>query len=294
MNAEQSAMRRQQIEAKDAAETKIGLGFRPQFRADVFLHRAKIDFLEITADHYLDAAPQKRAELELLKEHFPLIPHSLDLSLGSAEGVDREYLEKIAALVEFVDPEWFSDHLCFTRAGGVRIGHLAPVPYTNEALKVFVKNVSEVKKRIKTPLILENITYLVEYPSSEMPEARFIAKVLEETDCGLLLDVTNLYINARNFNFEWRRFLDAIPAERIVQLHFVGSRRRGKRLIDAHADRTEEEIWQIFAEVCRRCNVKGAILERDENFPPFAEIVRELETARAVSKKANFAASSAV
>ncbi len=124
----------------------VGIGFREQFRADIFLNRDKIDFLEITTDHYLDAKPQKLEELKLLKDHFPLIPHSLELSLGSAEGIEEDYLEKVAEIVEFVQPEWFSDHLCFTKSGGVKIGHLAPVPYTNEAIKVFVKNISHVKK----------------------------------------------------------------------------------------------------------------------------------------------------
>lgn len=272
----------------------VGLGFRQQFRADVFLHREKIDFLEITADHYLDAKPDKLAELKLLKEHFPLIPHSLDLSLGSADGIDEDYLEKLASLIESIEPQWFSDHLCFTKSGGVKIGHLAPVPYTNEALKVFVKNISLVKERIKTPLILENISYLMRFSSSKMTESDFLTKVLEETDCGLLLDVTNLFINSQNFGFDWREFLDRIPLERVVQLHFVGSHRSGKRLIDAHANRTEEEIWEVFREVCRRCDVKGAILERDENFPPFTEILEELQMAKRLLENPNFVKFSSV
>lgn len=266
----------------------IGLGFREQFRGSIFLNQDKIDFLEITTDHYLDANHEKLDELKLLKEHFPLISHSLELSLGSAEGIDEEYLEKVAELVEFVDPNWFSDHLCFTKSGGVKIGHLAPVPYTREAIKVFVKNILQVKNRIKTPLILENITYLVSFPSSEMSESAFIKTILEETDCGLLLDVTNLYINSINFGFDWRKFLDEIPLERVVQLHFVGSHSSGNRLIDAHANRTEDEIWNVFAEVAKRCQIKGAVLERDENFPPFDEILEELETARNICGKSNF------
>jgi len=124
----------------------------------------------------------------------------------------------------------------------------------------------------------------VQFPSSEMSESEFIKTILEETDCGLLLDVTNLYINSRNFGFDWRKFLDELPLERVVQIHFVGSHQSGKRLIDAHANKTESEIWQVFAEVCRRCNVKGAVLERDEKFPPFSEILDELDEARRLSE----------
>lgn len=265
---------------KNLPNLGVGIGFREPFRADLFLHREKFDFLEITADHYLDATARKLEELNLLKEHFPLIPHSLELSLGSAEGLDEEYLEKLAALVEQIQPAWFSDHICFTRSGGVKIGHLAPVPYTTEALKVFVRNTLQVKNRVKTPFILENITYMMRFPSSEMSEGEFIARLLEETDCGLLLDVTNLYINSRNHNFDWRKFLDELPLERVVQLHFVGLHRHQNLFIDAHASQTQSEIWDVFREVCARCDIKGAILERDENFPPFTEILKEIETAR--------------
>ncbi len=263
----------------------VGIGFREPFRADLFLHQDKIDFLEITADHYFDANAKKLEELNLLDEHFPLIPHGLNLSLGSAEGVDEIYLEKFAALVEQLNPKWFSDHLCFTKSNGVNIGHLAPVPYTNEAVKVFVRNIRRVKDRIKTPLILENITYNVRFPSSEMPESKFIKTILEETDCGLLLDITNLYINSKNFDVDWRKVLDELPLERVVQLHFVGVHQHENRLIDAHANRMNDEIWEVFRAVCERCNVKGAILERDENFPPFAEILDEIETAQTIFEK---------
>ncbi len=272
----------------------IGIGYREQFRADLFLYQTEVDFLEITADHYFDANARKLEELQLLKQHFQLIPHGLNLSLGSAEGIDENYLEKFGRLVDLVKPAWFSDHICFTRSGGKEIGHLAPVPYTNEAVKVFIKNISGVKARIDTPLILENITYTNCFPSSEMSESEFITRILEETDCGLLLDITNLYINSKNLGFDWREFLDQLPMERIVQLHFVGTHKHNNRLIDAHAHKTDAEIWDVFREVCSRTNVKGAILERDENFPPFAEILDELKTAKEILKNPNFAKVSAV
>lgn len=270
----------------------VGLGFRPNFRAELFLNRDKVDFLEITADHYIDLNPQKLDELKLLKQHFPLIPHGLSLSLGSAEGLDEVYLEKFATLIEDVQPEWCSDHICFTKAGGVDIGHLSPVPFTKESVNVLLRNIKRVKSVVRTPLILENITYTFRYPNSEMSETEFLSRVLEESDCGLLLDVTNLYINSVNHKFDWRKFLDEIPTERIVQLHFVGGHRHGDLLIDSHSQKTQDEIWEVYREVCARADVKGAILERDENFPPFEMLVEELETARKLLKsEANFATS---
>jgi uncharacterized protein (UPF0276 family) len=288
------------VEAAVAAVAKImeelpklgaGIGFREQFRADIFLNRESIDFLEITTDHYLDATPRKLEELELLRQHFPLIPHSLELSLGSAEGVDEDYLDKLAELIDRIQPPWFSDHICFTKSNGIKIGHLAPVPYTKESLSVFAQNIEQVKKRISTPLILENITYNLQFPSSEMSESEFISRLLEQTNCGMLLDVTNLYINSQNLGYDWRKYLDRLPLERVVQLHFVGSQKHGKRFIDAHANKTEDEIWNVFDEVCVRCDIKGAVLERDEKFPPFVEIVREVEMARNYMNKEELAIS---
>lgn len=268
----------------------VGLGFRPQFRGELFLNQDKVDFLEITADHYIDSNPQKIEELSLLKQHFPLIPHGLSLSPGSAEGLDEIYLEKFARLVEDIQPEWCSDHICFTKSGGVDIGHLSPVPFTREAVNVLVRNIKRIKSRIKTTLILENITYTFRYPNAEMTETEFLRRVLEESDCGLLLDVTNLYINSVNHKFDWRAFLDELPMERVVQLHFVGGERHGGLLIDSHSEQTQDEIWEVYREVCARADVKGAILERDENFPPFESLVSELETARKILKtEANFA-----
>ncbi|MGI8641655.1 MAG: DUF692 domain-containing protein [Pyrinomonadaceae bacterium] len=282
------------LQSKIQNRLGVGIGFREQFRADLFLHQAEIDFLEITADHYLDTNAQKLEELQLLKEHFPLIPHGLNLSLGSAEGVDEVYLEKFAGLIENVQPAWFSDHICFTKSGGTDIGHLAPLPFTHEALEVLKRNIKRVKEFIKTPLILENITYMVRFPLAEMSEAEFLREVLEETDCGLLLDVTNLYINSVNHGYDWREFIDELPLEKVVQLHFVGSHKHENLLIDAHANKTGDEIWEVFREVCARCEIKGAILERDENFPPFAEILAEIKMARILLENPNFAEISAV
>ena len=270
---------------KDLSTLGVGLAFRAPLRSDIFLNRKPIDFLEITSDHYLDATGSKLDELQMLSENFTLIPHSLDLSLGSAEGVDDIYLDQLARLVDRVLPPWFSDHICFTKANGIKIGHLAPVPYTNEALDVFARNIEKVKARIDVPLILENITYDLTFPSSQMTEPEFVARLLEENDCGMLLDATNLYINSRNNNYDWREYLDRLPLERVVQLHFVGSQRHGSRLIDAHADRTEDEIWNVFEEICVRCDINGAVLERDEKFPEFSELIGELNTARERMKR---------
>jgi uncharacterized protein (UPF0276 family) len=263
----------------------VGLGFREPFLSELFLHQTEIDFLEITADHYLDATRRKEQELELLAAHFKLIPHALNLSLGSAEGFDTDYLRKLARLVKRLDPPWWSEHISFTRAGGVDIGHLSPLPWTHAALDALCRNIAEVRRHIDAPLILENITYHLTLPGAEMCEADFLAELAERADCGLLLDITNLHINAVNHGYHIEAFLSRLPIERVVQLHFVGGHWHDNVLIDSHSEPTPAEVWSLMETVMRRAPVKGVVLERDENFPPFNQILEELQTARRTGRR---------
>lgn len=258
----------------------VGLGFRAGYRSDLFLNASQVDFLEIVADHYFDPSPESRAELELLQRQFPLIPHGLTLSLGSAAGLRRETLRHLAALVRQLNPPWWSEHIAFTHGAEQEIGHLAPVPFSSASLNILLKNIAEARAEIETPLILENITYDVTYPWSDLDEAAFLGELLNRSGCGLLLDVTNLYTNSVNHRFDAVRFLDRLPLERIVQLHFVGGHWQQGHLVDSHSHPTPPEVWQLLGEVLRRAPVRGVILERDENIPPFSEIVAELQTAR--------------
>lgn len=263
----------------------VGLGFREPFRSDLFLHQRDVDFLEITADHYLDVSPQKMQELELLARHFTLIPHGINLSLGSAEGLDTSYARKFADLVQQLNPPWWSEHIAFTRAGGVDIGHLSPLPFTHEAVEVLCRNIIEMRRYVDVPLILENITYMVEMPGAEMSEAQFLTELLERTGCGLLLDVTNLYTNAVNHGHDLSAVLEQLPLERVVQLHFAGGYWHDGVLIDSHSQQTPSEVWDLMGEVVTRAPVKGIILERDENLPSFGELLEELGRAREIGKQ---------
>ncbi|BAY61828.1 hypothetical protein NIES22_18950 [Calothrix brevissima NIES-22] len=261
-----------------------GLGFRQPFKSDLFLNRQQVDFLEIVAEHYLDSPWHKQQELELLAAHFPIIPHAINLSLGSAEGLDVDYLRKLAALVKQLNPPWWSEHICFTQAGGVDIGHLSPLPYTQEAVEVVCRNIAEVRRWIDVPFIVENITYMVTLPGAEMTEAQFLAEIVERADCGLLLDVTNLHTNAVNHGYNVDDFLSQLPLERIVQLHFVGGHWHDGVLIDSHSQSTPVEVWQLMDRVVAQVPVKGIVLERDENLPLFSDLVGELQQAREIGR----------
>jgi uncharacterized protein (UPF0276 family) len=263
----------------------VGIAFREPFLSDLFENRAQVDFLEITADHYFDASPEKNAELELLAAHFPIIPHGLDLSLGSAEGIDEGYLSTLAEIVARLDPPWWSEHIAFTRAGGVPIGHLAPLPRTREAVDVVARNIERVRSRIGAPLILENITTPMLLPASEMDEVEFITAVLDQTGCGLLCDVTNLYTDAVNHGYELEDLLARWPWDRVVQLHFAGGHWHDGKLIDSHAYPAPREVWTVLEAAVCQSPVRGIILERDENLPPFAELLNELDQARSIGRR---------
>jgi uncharacterized protein (UPF0276 family) len=267
--------------AIEAPALGSGVGFRPQFRAELFAHRDQVDFLEIIADHYLDASREKLDELALLKSHFPLVAHGLDLSIGSAEGLDMRYVEKMATLIERIDPPWWSDHLCFTRAGGVSIGHLASLPYTQEAIDVVARNVEHLRRRIKTPLILENITCVVRIPGGDMDEPAFLSRTLDATGCGWLCDVANMHVNARNFGVDLDAAFERWPWDRLVQIHYAGGREREGVLIDSHDAATSDEVWALYDRIVARAPVKAVILERDERMPPFGELIDEVARARA-------------
>ncbi len=257
-----------------------GLGYRPQFRAELFANRSRVDFLEIIADHYFDAAPEKLDELDLLRAHFPVVAHGLDLSVGSAEGVDPGYLAKLAALIARLDPPWWSEHLCFTRAGGVEIGHLAALPCTREAVDVVARNVEAVRAHIAAPLILENITTVVRVPGAEMDEAEFLTRVLDRTGCGWLCDVANLHANAVNHGVDIDAGFERWPWDRVTQIHYACGRWRDGVLIDSHDTPTSDAVWALYDRIVARAPVKGVILERDERLPPFAELLDEVARAR--------------
>ena len=263
----------------------VGLGFRDPYTADVFRSRASVDFLELVADHFFEPTPAKQRQLDLLRSHFAVIPHGLALSLGSAEGLDQTYLEMFAHLVDQVRPAWWSEHIAFTRAGGIDIGHLTPLPKTRESLFVLRQNIETAKQAIPIPLILENITETITFPGQELEEAEFLTEIVTQNDCGLLLDITNLYTNSVNQRFDPLKVLWKLPPDRIVQLHFVGGHWEGNTLIDSHSSSTPEEVWQLMEEVVKYAPVKGIILERDEQLPAFDELLHELDRARSILQR---------
>lgn len=272
------------IEIKSQA-LGAGIGFRDAISADIYRHADEIDFVEIVADHFLNGDKRREATLDLLCEHFVVIPHALNLSLGSAEGLDEAYLEKLATLVARINPPWWSEHIAFTRAGGVEIGHLTPLPFAQESIDAMARNVEMAREMIGPPLILENISYAMEIPGGTMTEPEFVRRVLDATDCGLLLDVANLHANAMNHGGSAEKALAALPLERVVQMHFAGGNWLGEEWVDSHATATAPAVWELLETAVKMSGVRGILLERDEGYPPFGELLGELCRARDIGRR---------
>jgi len=262
-----------------------GIGFKPELKSFIFLNRDKIDFIEVIAEHYIDVPCIKLRELELLRQHFTIIPHAINLSLGSAQGIDKTYVKKLAKLVEYIDPPYWSAHISYTQAHGLDVGHLSPIVYNSEFLEILSKNISEIQSSISKPLILENITNHAELAGKEFTDADFLNTLCEKTGVGLLLDITNLFINSRNFSFDPYSFIEHLNLEKIVQCHYVGCEDQRNQLTDTHSRKTQVEIFSLIAFLLERHVPKGILLERDERFNDHGEIVSDLLMAKELLEK---------
>ncbi|MCM8528029.1 MAG: DUF692 domain-containing protein [Lentisphaeraceae bacterium] len=250
-----------------------GLSFRPSFISQIFNYRDEIQFLEIITDHYMFCSSRKWDALCFLKENFTLVPHSLDLSLGSADGLDFRYVEEFTKVVEFVNPPWISDHIAFTKISGLEIGHLTPIPFTEESLEVLNENINTLRKYVNHPMALENITCMLTL-SGEMDEAQFLQKLFEQDNLYWLLDITNLYVNSINFKSPLN--IDEYPIEKAIQVHYTGFTKRDGWLIDSHTSETQSVVIQHLKALLEEGKVRSTVLERDDHNPPFEEIISDI------------------
>lgn len=271
---------------------RVGLGWRPELAAGIFEALDRIDVLEVVADNYLEANRAQRRGLNLMAQHAALQLHCIDLGLAGAEEVATARLDRVARLVDDVQPEGWSDHLAFVRAGGIEIGHLAAPPRTQESVESATRNLRKAARIVGSMPAMENIATLVEPPGSTLSEADWISHIIAATGCGLLLDVHNFYANAVNFGTEPLSFLDAIPLERVATLHIAGGRwitsPDGVKpyLLDDHLHAVTEPVYALLTEIAARAaQPLTVILERDGEYPDMPELLQELDRARAALAK---------
>ena len=261
----------------------FGLGLRPDHYQALLDTSPAVDWLEAITENYLEPGGQPLHLLERIRERFELVLHGVSLSIGSVDPPDAHYLAQVKQLADRIQPAWISDHLCWTGVNGTNLHDLLPLPYTEEALRLVVDHVGRVQDALGRQILLENVSSYLEYRQSEMSEWEFLRAVAERADCAILLDVNNVYVSSVNHGFDPLDYLRALPRPRIRQIHLAGHSDNGGHLIDTHDQPVCEAVWQLYGEAVRLFGAVPAMIERDDNIPPLAELLTELARARRVA-----------
>ena len=220
-----------------------------------------------------------------MRERYPLAMHGVSLSIGSSAPLDREYLRQLKALAQRIEPAWISDHLCWTGVAGRNTHDLLPLPYTEEALASVVERVRAVQDFLGRRILLENVSSYVAFRDSHLSEWQFLAEIATRADCLILLDVNNIYVSAVNHEFDPLEYLNAIPAERVQQIHLAGHEDHGDYLIDTHDHPVPDPVWELYASAVRRFGAVSTMIERDDRIPPLEELCAELSQARTLCER---------
>lgn len=272
----------------------FGLGLRPTHYETILNEPPAVDWFEIISENYLVPGGKPLHYLDRIRARFPLAMHGVSLSIGSRDPLNRDYLKQLRALADRIEPRWISDHLCWTGAHGLNAHDLLPLPYTEEALKHVVARVSEVQDILGRRFLLENVSSYLTYPESEMSEWEFLREIAARADCLVLLDINNIYVSSVNHEFNPRDYLNAIPVERVWQFHLAGHRNHGDYIIDTHDEPVIDPVWELYEAAVRRFGRVSAMIERDDNIPPLAELLAELDHARRIAASVRHPATASV
>lgn len=258
----------------------FGLGLRPAHYRDFLDAPQRVDWLEVTSENFMVPGGNPLRILDTLRERYPIVLHGVSMSVGAARGLDAQYLRELAALADRVQPLWVSDHLCWTGVHGRQLHDLLPLPYSEEALRVVTRNVRQAQDALGRRLVLENVSSYAEFRDSTLREWEFLAAVAVQADCLLLLDVNNVYVSSFNHGYDPAAFIDALPADRVQQIHVAGHTRHDTHIVDTHDHPVADPVWELYRRACARFGPVATLLERDDRIPPLAELVAELDRAR--------------
>jgi uncharacterized protein (UPF0276 family) len=259
----------------------IGVGLRTVHFGHILSTRPPVDWFEVLSENFMDTGGRPLWVLDQVAERYPVALHGVSMSIGSTDPLDRDYLRKLKALADRTRARWVSDHLCWTGVAGRNVHDLLPMPYNEEALRHTAARVRQVSEILERPLVLENPSSYVEFASSTMPEWEFLSRLAEEAECGLLLDVNNVYVSSFNHGFDPRVYVDNVPADRVVQYHVAGHTNKGTHILDTHSDHAVAEVWELFRRSCRRTGNVSTLYEWDEDIPDFDVLHAEALKARA-------------
>jgi uncharacterized protein (UPF0276 family) len=259
----------------------IGLGLRTVHYGHLLEHWPDVGWFEIISENYMQTAGRPLYFLDQIAERYPIVMHGVSLSIGSTDDLDMSYLAELKALRERTAALWVSDHLCWTGVAGRNTHDLLPMPYTEEALRHTAERVRRVQDFMGAPILLENPSSYVEFAGSCMTEWEFLARLTEMADCGLLLDVNNIYVSAYNHGFDPAAYLGGVPFDRVAQMHVAGHTNQGTHIVDTHIGPVIDPVWELAREAYGRAPGTSLLLEWDAEIPPFEEVHREALKATA-------------
>ncbi len=291
--------------ATEAVPAHVGIGWRHPHHAELLETRPALDFLEVHSENFFADGGAALALLQQARATYPVSLHGVGLALGSAAGVDPWHLDQLARLAERIDPVRISDHACFARAvvngQHVHAGDLLPIPFNQEALDLFCRNVQQVQERLKRPLLVENLSAYLTLAGSDRSETDFLGELAQRTGCGLLVDVNNIYVNALNARIAGgpdapdplracEHWLDQLPAGAVGEIHLAGHCVMEEIVIDDHGSRVADAVWQLYAHALTRFGAVPTLIEWDTAIPPLAVLLGEAECARGLSGPTEMAA----
>ncbi len=270
----------------------FGVGLRPKHYPEILGVYPPVDWFEVISENFMLPGGRPLHVLEQIRSHYPIALHGVSLSIGSADPLNGGYLDRLRHLISRFAPAWVSDHLCWTGVGSHNLHDLLPLPYTEEALQHVVQRVRQVQDALGRRVLLENVSTYLEFQHSTMPEWEFLSEVAARADCGILLDINNVFVSASNHRFCPRHYLDAIPVHRVHQFHLAGHRDRGTFLHDTHDHPVAEAVWELYAHALRRFGPVSTSIEWDERIPPLTVLRAEALQARRIFETLHVASDS--
>ena len=269
----------------DRSYLGFGLGLRTKHYHTILDEKPAIDWLEILTENYLVPGGKPLHYLDRIREHYLMVMHGVSLSIGSTDPLDLGYLTKVKQLAERVEARWISDHLCWTGMSGTNLHDLMPLPYTEEALDHVVDRIAQVQNFFGRQILIENPSSYLEYKQSTMTEWDFMKEMAERADCLILLDVNNIYVSSVNHTFDPVEYINAIPTDRVQQIHLAGHLNLDTHIIDTHDQPIIDTVWDLYEITMKRFGLVSTMIERDDNIPPLSDLLEELDKARHISDR---------
>jgi hypothetical protein len=261
-------------------EYGIGIGLRVPHYQHILEKKPVVDWFEIISENYMIEGGRPLAILDQILEQYKVVQHGVSMYFGSPQPLNREHLKRLKSLVRRTGTPWLSDHLCWGSVDGRYTHDLLPLPYTWEAVEVAAANIRRVQDYVEVPVVLENVSSYAEFHDSEMTEWEFLTEVVERADCGILLDVNNIYVSSINHEFDPAEYVDFIPAERVAQMHIAGHSRYERFILDTHDHPVIDPVWKLYERALARTGPTATLLEWDDRIPPFEEVHNEALKAR--------------